>query len=138
NGEIALALVCLYGVAVEMDLTKLHQVSEIVRHAARYELEPWKPAIGNNLFVRESGAVASQFHIPEAIEPYAAEMVGAQRGIVLGKKSGLDSIDLQARELGVEVTPDMRAPLLAEVKRRSIEKAGLISDDEFREAIRRL
>jgi isopropylmalate/homocitrate/citramalate synthase len=138
NGEIALALACLYGVAVEMDLTQLRAVSKTVREASRYELEPWKPAIGENLFVRESGAVASQFHIPEAIEPYAADLVGAQRGVVLGKKSGLDSIDLKASELGLTVAPEMRAPLLAEVKRRSIEKAGLITDDEFREAIRNL
>ena len=54
--------------------------------------------------MRESGAVASQFHIPEAIEPYSAELVGATRGIVLGKKSGLDSIRLKAEELGLDCT----------------------------------
>ncbi len=51
--------------------------------------------------MRESGAVASQFHIPEAIEPYSSELVKARRGIVLGKKSGLDSIDLKCKELGL-------------------------------------
>ena len=136
NGEIALALACLYGVPVEMDLTKLREVSEVVRRNSRYELEPWKPVIGRNLFVRESGAVASQFHIPEAIEPYAAEIVGAERGIVLGKKSGLDSIDLKCRELKIELPAELKASALAEVKRRSIEKAGLITDDEFREIVR--
>ncbi len=65
--------------------------------------------IGDNLFLRESGAVASQFHIPEAIEPYAAELVGAKRGMVLGKKSGLDSIRLKAEELGVDVPESSRA-----------------------------
>jgi isopropylmalate/homocitrate/citramalate synthase len=136
-GEIALALACLYGVPVEMDLARIREVSEVVRRASGYELAPWKPAIGRNLFVRESGAVASQFHIPEAIEPYAAEIVGARRGIVLGKKSGLDSIDLKCRELGMKMAAEQRAPVLAEVKRRSIEKAGLVSDDEFREIAKR-
>ncbi len=135
-GEIALALACLYGVPVEMDLPRLRRVSEVVRRASRYELEPWKPAIGENLFVRESGAVASQFHVPEAIEPYAAQIVGASRGIVLGKKSGLDSIDLKARELGIELDPALRDGLLAEVKRRAIAKPGLLTDDEFKQIIR--
>jgi isopropylmalate/homocitrate/citramalate synthase len=59
--------------------------------------------VGENLFLRESGAVASQFHIPEAIEPYSSELVSARRRIVMGKKSGLDSIDLKAKELGLTI-----------------------------------
>ena len=58
--------------------------------------------------MRESGSVASQFHIPEAIEPHSSELVNARRRIVLGKKSGLDSIDLKARELGLAVATDRR------------------------------
>jgi isopropylmalate/homocitrate/citramalate synthase len=135
-GEIALALACLYDVNVELDLTHIREVSEFVRRASRYELEPWKPVVGENLFVRESGAVASQFHIPEAIEPYAAEIVGATRGIVLGKKSGLDSIDLKCRELGLELPAELRAAVLADVKRKAIAKAALLSDDEFRAVVR--
>ena len=100
-GEIALALKCLYGVPVAMNLEKVREVSQTVCRAAGYTLEAWKPLVGENLFMRESGAVASQFHIPEAIEPYSSELVGAARSIVLGKKSGLDSIDLKAKELGL-------------------------------------
>jgi len=85
--------------------------------------------------MRESGAVASQFHIPEAIEPYSSELVGAKRRIVLGKKSGLDSIDLKAKELGLHVTAEQRATILAEVKKRAIAKRGLVSDAEFREIV---
>src|SRR5216683_6998472 len=84
-GEVALALRCLYGVPVKLNLTKIREVSALVRRMAGHELEPWKPVVGENLFMRESGAVASQFHIPEAIEPFSAELVGATRSIVLGK-----------------------------------------------------
>ncbi|HJS99093.1 MAG TPA: hypothetical protein VJ756_08380 [Terriglobales bacterium] len=133
--EIALALRCLYDLPVAMDLAKVRGVSEAVSRAAGYELEAWKPLVGENLFTRESGAVASQFHIPEAIEPYSADLVGAQRRIVLGKKSGLDSIDLKARELGLEIAADSRASVLAEVKKRAIEKRGLLTDFEFRQIV---
>src|SRR5262249_26707935 len=86
--EVALALQCLYDVPVELNLAAVREVSEVVREAAGYTLEAWKPLVGENLFMRESGAVASQFHIPEAIEPYWSELVSARRSIVLGKKSG--------------------------------------------------
>jgi isopropylmalate/homocitrate/citramalate synthase len=134
-GEIALALMCLYGVDVAMNLEKVREVSETVCRAAGYTLEAWKPLVGENLFMRESGAVASQFHIPEAIEPYSSELVGARRSIVLGKKSGLDSIDLKAKELGLDVTAEERAGILAEVKKRAIAKRGLVGDAEFREIV---
>jgi isopropylmalate/homocitrate/citramalate synthase len=136
--EVALALQCLYDVPVALNLAKVREVSEVVRKAAGYMLEAWKPLVGENLFMRESGAVASQFHIPEAIEPYSSELVSARRSIVLGKKSGLDSIDLKAKELGLSVTPEQRAPILAVVKKRAIAKRGLLSDEEFREILEEL
>ncbi len=134
--EIALALRCLYDVPVALDLTRAREVSEVVCKAAGYTLEAWKPLVGENLFQRESGAVASQFHIPEAIEPYSSELVNARRSIVLGKKSGLDSVDLKAKELGLTVAPEQRAPILAAVKKRAITKRGLLTDEEFREIVR--
>ncbi len=135
-GEIALALTCLYDVPVALNLERIREVSTAVREASGYQFEAWKPVVGENLFTRESGAVATQFHIPEAIEPFSAELVGARRRIVLGKKSGLDSIDLKIKELGLPaLSPEQRANVLAAVKRRSIEKHGLVSDDEFRQMI---
>ena len=137
-GEIALALRCLYDVPVALDLAKVREVSEVVRKASGYTLEAWKPLVGENLFTRESGAVASQFHIPEAIEPYAAALVGADRRIVLGKKSGLDSIDLKAKELGVAIAEAQRGPVLAAVKKLAIAKRGLLSDEEFLQIVKEL
>jgi isopropylmalate/homocitrate/citramalate synthase len=129
--EIALALRCLYDIPVALDLTKVREVSDVVSKSSGYTLDAWKPLVGENLFTRESGAVATQFHIPEAIEPYSADLVNARRSIVLGKKSGPDSIDLKCKELGLTVTPEQRAPILAAVKKRSIAKRGLLTDEEF-------
>jgi isopropylmalate/homocitrate/citramalate synthase len=131
-GEIALALRCLYDVPVEMNLEKAREVSEVVQRAGGYTLEAWKPLVGQNLFMRESGAVASQFHLPEAIEPYSSEIVRAERRIVLGKKSGLDSIDLKCQELGITIAPAQRGAVLAAVKKAAVSKRGLVTDEEFR------
>ena len=134
--EIALSLQALYGVPAELKLEKIRQVSAAIRRLSGYSMEPWKPLVGENLFMRESGAVASQFHLPEAIEPYAASVVGAERSIVLGKKSGLDSITLKCKELSLDLPSENRAAVLAAVKRRAIAKRGLISDEEFRQIVR--
>jgi isopropylmalate/homocitrate/citramalate synthase len=126
---------CLYDVPVALELGKVRETSAVVSQASGYKLEAWKPLIGENLFMRESGAVASQFHIPEAIEPYSSELVNARRSIVLGKKSGLDSIDLKCKELGLPIAAHQRATILAEVKKLAIAKRGLVTDDEFRQIV---
>jgi isopropylmalate/homocitrate/citramalate synthase len=129
--EFALALEALYGVSTNMRFEKLQEVSELVRRISGYQLEPYKPLTGYNLFVRESGAVAAQFHDPQAVEPYSSELVNAERGIVLGKKSGLASIDIKSQELGLSIPEEKRGDVLAAVKSFSVSKGGLVSDEEF-------
>jgi isopropylmalate/homocitrate/citramalate synthase len=131
-GEVALALRALYGVETNLRLDRVRGVSERVRELSGYELEPYKPVVGETLFRRESGAVASQFHDPPSIEPYSSQLVAAERGIVLGKKSGIDSIRIKAEELGLDLSEDRQREVLAAVKRRGTEKRGLVDDDEFR------
>jgi isopropylmalate/homocitrate/citramalate synthase len=131
-GEVAMALTALYGAETGIDLGKIREVSALVRSLGGYELEPWKAVVGENLFVRESGAVAAQFHDPPSIEPFSSTLVGAQRRIVLGKKSGIDSIRIKAEELGLEVPEEQRPALLEAVKQLGTEKRGLVTDDEFR------
>lgn len=137
-GEVAMALSGLYGIPVEFNLKKVRQVSALVRRTAGHELEPWKPVVGENLFMRESGAVASQFHIPEAIEPFSADLVGATHAIVLGKKSGLDSVAIKSKELGLSLTAEQQQAVLTDVKRAGTEKRGLVTDSEFRAIVDRV
>jgi isopropylmalate/homocitrate/citramalate synthase len=129
--EIALALRGLYGVETNLRLDRVRPFSERLRQLSGYELEPYKPLVGENLFRRESGAVASQFHDPPAIEPYSADVVAAERRVVLGKKSGIDSIRIKAEELGLDLSEDAQRELLARVKELGTSKRGIVTDDEF-------
>jgi isopropylmalate/homocitrate/citramalate synthase len=135
--EVALALRGLYGVETNLRLERVRAFSARLRELCGYELEPFKPFVGENLFTRESGAVASQFHDPPAIEPYSSTVVGAERRIVLGKKSGLDSIRIKAAELGLDLDDAAQRDLLASVKELGARKRGLVTDDEFLELARR-
>jgi isopropylmalate/homocitrate/citramalate synthase len=132
-GEFALALDALYHGSTGLRFERLAEVSELVRERSGYALEPYKPVTGENLYVRESGAVAAQFHDPQAIEPYSSAVTGARRGMVLGKKSGLASIEIKLDDLGMDVPEAERAPLLAAVKALGAAKEGIVTDDEFRE-----
>jgi isopropylmalate/homocitrate/citramalate synthase len=134
-GEVSLTLQALYGVESNLKLDRIRDVSARVQALSGYALEPWKPVTGETLFTRESGAVASQFHDPPSIEPYSSRLVAAQRAIVLGKKSGLDSIRIKADELGLDVPDGRRADVLAKVKALGAGKRGLVTDDEFRELV---
>jgi isopropylmalate/homocitrate/citramalate synthase len=131
-GEVALTLRALYGVETNLQLDRIRAVSERVRELSGYALEPWKPVTGETLYRRESGAVASQFHDPPSIEPYSSALVATERSIVLGKKSGLDSISIKADELGLDIPEERRAEVLAAVKQLGMQKRGLVTDDEFR------
>ena len=135
--EVALALEALYGIRTRLDLAQARQLGALVQELAGTPLAPWKPVTGDNLFTRESGAVAAQFHDPPAIEPYASELVGAERGIVLGKKSGLDSIRIKVTELGLDVPEESYPALLESVKRAGTKKRGLVTDSEFRRLVSR-
>jgi methanogen homocitrate synthase len=65
-------------------------------------------------------------------------VVAAERAIVLGKKSGIDSIRIKAAELGLELSEDDERELLAAVKARGADKRGLVTDEEFAHLARSL
>jgi len=135
--EVALVLEALYGIPTRLRHEQARELSQLVQRLSGTPLAPWKPVTGDNLFTRESGAVAAQFHDPPAIEPYASELVGATRGLVLGKKSGLDSIRIKLAELGLETPAEQHAELLELVKKAGTRKRGLVTDAEFRRLVNR-
>jgi isopropylmalate/homocitrate/citramalate synthase len=135
--EVALALEALYGIPTRLRLEQARELGALVQQLAGTALAPWKAVTGENLFTRESGAVAAQFHDPPAIEPYSSELVGAKRGIVLGKKSGLDSIRIKVEQLGLDVPEELYPALLEAVKRSGTKKRALVTDAEFRRLVSR-
>ncbi len=68
---------------------------------------------------------------------YASDVVGATRGLVLGKKSGLDSIRIKLDELGLDFPAERHAELLDAVKNSGTKKRGLVTDVEFRRLVNR-
>jgi isopropylmalate/homocitrate/citramalate synthase len=52
--------------------------------------------------------------------------------VVLGKGSGTPSVAIWLENLGLDATPEQELELLMMVKEKSIEKKGLLTEEEFR------
>lgn len=136
--DTVMALKTMYGIDSGLDLTKLYGLSKLVRELAGVPVPPNRGIVGDRLFQVESGIIASWVknvgsqHLTEAF-PFRPEMVG-QSGpeIVLGKGSGLDSVMIWLDKLGLgPATDEQQMAILQGVKARSLEKKGLLTEDDF-------
>ena len=136
--ETVLALLTMYGLDTGVRTERFFPMAREVLERARVAQPSNRPVIGERLFNVESGIIASWVknvgseNLTEAF-PFRPELVG-QTGpeIVLGKGSGLDSvlIWLDRLEKGPASEEQMLA-ILTEVKALSLQKKGLLTDDDF-------
>ena len=79
----------LYGIEMNLKLEKLYDLSKIVEEITKIPVSPMRPVVGDKVFTRESGLVVAQMlTYPPSVEGYAPEVVGRNREVSLGKKSG--------------------------------------------------
>ncbi|MBI2881017.1 MAG: hypothetical protein HYY21_05485 [Candidatus Tectomicrobia bacterium] len=138
--EVAVGLRALYGLPSNVRFEKLGEVSRLVQRLSGYPLALNKPLTGLNTFTRESGiGIDMLYERPLAMFSVAPAFVGNRPRVVLGKKSGATSIRVKLEETGLEPEGEEKIQaVLAEVKRRSIERKALIEDEEFREIVRQV
>jgi methanogen homocitrate synthase len=90
----------------------------------------------------ESGIVASwwlrlkEINMPLVMYPYTWDFVG-QKGveIVLGKKSGRDSIMYKLENLGLQLSSEEVDKVLERVKEEPTKRKSPISDEVFKEIV---
>jgi len=71
----------------------------------------------------------------DGFESQGVQAIEQTRQLLLGKKSGLVSIEHKLKELGLTVDGDQSQALLEQVKAVSTRKRGAITDAEFREIV---
>lgn len=135
--DTVLTLLTMYDRDMGIRPEKLASLSRLVLELARVEIPSNRPIVGKQLFNVESGIIttwvknASPDHLLECA-PYLPELVGNEPITpVLGKGSGLDSILLALDRIGRSASTEEMTELLTLVKARSLEKKGLIDDEEF-------
>jgi isopropylmalate/homocitrate/citramalate synthase len=141
--DTVMALKTMYGIESGIDFSKLYGLSKVVREMAGVPVPPNRGIVGDRLFHVESGIIATWVknvgseRLTEAF-PYRPEMVG-QTGpeIVLGKGSGLDSVMIWLDKLGFPPASDEQTmAILLEVKATSLQKKGLLTEDDFHKIAR--
>lgn len=135
--EVAVALRVLYGVDTGIDTTALRSLSQLVAERSAVAMHRHKAVVGDGAFAHESGmVVAGVLADPFTAEPYAPELVGNRRRIVMGKKSGLASVLARATTDGVELSDEEAREVLDRVKSTSIAARAEVGDDVFDAIVR--
>lgn len=138
--ELVLALLTMYGVDTGIDYRKLCEVSRLVRSIAGHQIPSNRPVVGEMLYNIESGIIATWFkncahEVPLELVPFHWDLVGQKPAtVVLGKKSGLDSVRFWLEETGFSVPSETEVEeVLAKVKETAFAKHGLVTTEEFAE-----
>jgi len=139
--DIALALLTLYGKDVGLRYDKMYEMASYMKEVCKLQVPTNRQIVGDKLFTVESGLLVRALrkcrdgHILEMV-PFIPELVGHKPvNIVLGKTSGLDSINEWLEQLNIELTDEQKDKLLSEVKKRSIQTKSLLSMREFKELL---
>ncbi|MDH5420737.1 MAG: pyruvate carboxyltransferase [Acidimicrobiia bacterium] len=140
--ETVLALLTMYGVDTGIDTATFTDIARLVAELSGVTQPSNRPITGEMLYNVESGIITTWVkNVGDELTepfPYRPELVGQKSPeIVLGKGSGLDSVAIWLGKNGIydADTKDIEA-ILAEVKAKSLEKKGLLDNDEFLDIVR--
>ncbi|NLY51020.1 MAG: 2-isopropylmalate synthase [Firmicutes bacterium] len=130
--EVFVALRTMYGIDFGADLSQLKSLAEEVASLSRVPIMGNAPVVGDHIFTRESGiGIEMLKEAPLAMFSLNPAFVGQEAKIVLGKKSGLNSIRVKLAELGVEATEEQEREILRQVKEYGVANKSTVSRDVF-------
>ena len=135
--ETVLALLTLYGIDTGINYNKLTELSKLVGELSGTPAN--RPFVGDMVNDIESGIIAGWYRNsfkqhPTELFPILPKFVGHREPqIVMGKKSGLDSVGIWADKLGIKLTEEETREVLRQIKLRSLNLKRLLTEDEFQE-----
>jgi isopropylmalate/homocitrate/citramalate synthase len=137
--ETALALLILYGIDVGIKYNKITELSKLVGELSGRPAN--RPFVSDEVNDIESGIPASWYkriyeQYPTDIVPVSPRLVGHREPkILMGKKSGVDSVALWAERLSIELTEEDIEQILGQVKQRAYDLKRSLTEDEFYEIV---
>ncbi len=118
--EVALNLFANYGIET-VELSKIGQTSKLVERITGFPMAYNKPIVGRNAFAHESGIhVHGVMSNTATYEPFLPELVGVDRRIVIGKHSGVHSVQGRLDDLGIKFPEEHLPELMAAVKEMAV------------------
>lgn len=137
--ECVMGVEALLGIETGIKTEKLYGLSKMVRKLSGIDwYKPFFDETADSLEIGLLTALAWKALARGEKSPVMLNLGALGRKtktkIVLGKKSGRRSIMLKAKELGLPVPTEEKAyKMLHKVKQLSIEKKGLVTDEEFKQ-----
>lgn len=137
--ELALNLKTLYGFDIRIKLDKLYEISQAVQEMSGKRLAENKPVVGILPFTREIGLGMKVLeNYPLAIFPFLPSLVGQELKIVMGKKSGKESVQMKLDEAGLAATEEQVKDIVQATKKKGIAKKNILTAEEFLEVAREI
>ena len=115
------------------DFTSFQEIKRLVEEITNIPMAMNKPLLGEEIFHVESGVhVDGILKNPSNYEAYVPKIVGLDTKIVIGKHSGRSSVMQKLKENGITHVDDpMIEEILEQVKLKSLDKRGSLTDHEF-------
>ncbi len=135
--ETVLALLTMYGIDAGLDYGKMNEVSKLVQELSGVTVPSSRPFIGDGAYTIESGIVTGWYKNvfethPTTVFPVHPDFVGhSVPRILMGKKSGLDNIEIWSKKLGIELNEEEAMDVLQEVKLKSHDLKRVLTEEEF-------
>ena len=135
--ETVMALLILYGIDVGIKYNKLTELAKLVGELSGVPAN--RPFVSDMVNSIESGIVAGWYknsfaQYPTEIVPVLPAFVGHEPPqVVMGKKSGLESVAMWAEKLNIELTNEETREVLAQVKLKSHDSKRILTEEEFQE-----
>lgn len=134
--ETVLALKTMYDLDTGIRTERFFELSKLVMGLAGVTQPSNRPIVGERLYNVESGIITTWVrNVGDELNesfPYRPELVGQPAPqLVLGKGSGLDSVAAWLDRFDMSASTAEIEQILVEVKARSLEKKGLLDDEEF-------
>ena len=134
--ELALALRMLYGVEHGLQTEEFYSLSRLVRERTGHSIPSNRAAVGERLFEIESGIIAGWYERciddhPTEVFPYHWDVVGQPPArVVYGKGSGVPSVAVALKALGLSADDDQMRTVLGTIKQRALDTKALLPFEE--------
>jgi isopropylmalate/homocitrate/citramalate synthase len=137
--ELVMSLLVLQGIDMGLKYDRLYELSKLVRNTAGVTAN--RPIVGENTYDLETGEGVIFYRKvwddqPTILYPLLPKFVGHEDPkVVIGKKSGTDSVLLWAEKLGFELSKDEAKKIVPHIKELAIKTGRLLTEEEFREIV---
>jgi homocitrate synthase NifV len=129
--EVIMALHVIRQYRPCLDLSMLPRMCQLFTEISGIKVPSYKPVVGHAIFEVESGIhVDGILKNPMNYEPFSPDLVGSKRRIVIGKHSGIGSLQHCLNNIGYELPEEALPLLLNEVRREAVSLRRALNDSE--------